>query len=231
VKTYAGVLLCCAVAASACTTTGSQTTNDQDVSFQEDVSLQETVEPVASQELIARNEAYQRVFEQAARHGIVAGALRGAMLGALIDGEAGIVGGAILGAAFGSAYASTTAERLLLEREEFLNRQEIIENILEASEEATERSAEDVAIVSRAVSEWSRLINAQPPLDNQQVGSSISIVRQAAEMRAVLIEELLREAALSPAEQAEVRAALDRQWDSVRQIRAQQELWSAMQHG
>lgn len=222
-KSGALLLVCCALLGTSCTSTVSPGGNIAVVSVQPDVALP------ASHELIQRNDAYREVFEQARLHGFVAGAIRGALLGALIDSEAGIFIGAAFGAAFGSAYANTTAERLLQERDEFLNRQQVIENILAASGDAASRTAEDAEIVSRAVTEWSNpVVTPHTEGLEQTIDSSISTLRRAAEMRAVLIEELFLSADLTEQERVHVRTALDRQWASVRQIRAEQELWRAM---
>ncbi|PWK62277.1 hypothetical protein [Roseicyclus mahoneyensis] len=186
--------------------------------------------PGASELLSERDAMYREVFEQAQLQGFLSGALRGLLLGALIDGERGAVFGMAAGAVFGSLYATTAAEQLLEEREEFLNRQQIIENILDASRGAAARSAEDAALVSRAVTEFTSLAPTGESA-GEVLGEQIGTLRRAVEMRAVLIEELLHEASLTPEQQAEVRAQIDAQRGSLRVIRAQQDAWRARSDG
>ena len=181
---------------------------------------------------LAQREAdYAAVFDQARRQGLLAGALRGAMLGLLIDGERGAVFGATVGAMAASVYAVTVTEQLLQEREEFQNRQQIIENILAASKGATARSLEDADLVSRAVSEHLAIGAAADPEVQSRVTGSINTIQRAAEMRAVLIEEMLHEAELSEEAKLEVRTQIDLQRDALRRIRAEQSAWSAQSNG
>lgn len=177
--------------------------------------------------LAERRASYEEVFEQARLQGFLAGALRGLVLGALVDGERGALVGSALGAALGGAFSNTAAQQLLQEREEFLNRQQIIQNILDASRGATQRSVEDAALVSRAVSQFS---TPAAPVDAAQraaLTGSIATMRQAVEMRALLLSELLQESDLTPDEQAQVQAEIDLQREALVQIRGQQDLWSA----
>ena len=157
--------------------------------------------------------------------------MRGALLGALIDSERGAVIGAAFGAILGSGYAAISAEHLLQEREKFLNRQQIIENILDASRGATARSMDDADLVSRAVTEQTRIAAAPDAEEQLRLGESIATVRRAAEMRAVLIEELLQEAQLTPEEQAEVREQITLQRQALSVIRAQQQAWETRTNG
>lgn len=183
-------------------------------------------------DMLAEREAqYQRVLEEAQRHGAIAGALRGAMLGLLADGERGAIVGATFGAVLGSAYAVTAAEQLLQEREEFLNRQQIIENIFDASQTATRRSLEDAHLVSRAVSEHRLAGLAPDPQLQSRVAGSITTIRRAAEMRAILIEEMLQEARLTEEESRDVRAQIELQREALRLIRDEQTAWSAQSNG
>ena len=117
------------------------------------------------------------------------------------------------------------------EREEFLNRQQIIENILDASRGATARSMDDADLVSRAVTEQTRIAAAPDAEEQLRLGESIATVRRAAEMRAVLIEELLQEAELTPEEQAEVREQITLQRQALSVIRAQQHAWETQTNG
>lgn len=181
--------------------------------------------------LSQRESEYAAVFDQAQRQGLIAGALRGAMLGLLIDGERGAFVGATVGAMAASAYAVTVADQLLQEREEFQNRQQIIENILAASKGATARSLEDAELVDRAVTEHLALGAVRDPALRGRVAGSISTIQRAAEMRAVLIEEMLQEAELSDAARQDVRAQIDLQREALRRIRAGQSAWSAQNHG
>lgn len=211
--------------ASACTPTSGALTSE---AAEPGVSV---AQADATALLAERRAEYDEIFEQARAQGFFAGALRGIVLGALVDGERGAVIGAALGAALGTAYSVTAAEQLLQEREEFLNRQQIIENILAASRGATARSAADAELVSRAVTQYT---TPSTPLDAEtrsDVTRSIATVRQAVEMRALLITELLEETALTPEEQAEVRAEIERQRDALSVIRAQQDVWSAQTNG
>lgn len=196
-----------------------------------DIVGRQHVQAAPTELLAAREASYQVVFDQAQRHGVLAGALRGAMLGLLIDGERGAVVGATFGAVLGSAYAVTTAENLLQEREEFLNRQQIIENILDASRGATERSLEDAELVSRAVSEHLALGGPVDPEVQTRIADSITTIRHATEMRAVLIEEMLHEAELSADEQEQVRAEITLQREALREIRTRQAAWSTQANG
>ncbi len=194
-------------------------------------SVPSSMREAGAAELLSERDAiYREVFQQAQLQGFLSGALRGLVLGALIDGERGAVFGMAVGAAAGSVYATSAAEQLLEEREEFLNRQEIIENILDASRGAAARSAEDAALVSRAVTEFSTLAPVEEGT-GEALGEQIGTVRRAVEMRAVLIEELLQEASLTPAQQADVRAQIDSQRGSLRVIRAQQDAWRARSDG
>ena len=189
------------------------------------------LETAPTELLAAREASYQELFEEAQRHGVLAGALRGAMLGLLIDGERGAVVGATFGAVLGSAYAVNTTEHLLQEREEFLNRQQIIENILDASRGATERSLEDAELVSRAVAEHLAVGGPVDPEVRTRIAGSITTLRHATEMRAVLIEEMLHEAELSADEQAQVRAEITLQREALREIRTRQAAWSTQANG
>ena len=181
--------------------------------------------------LVERGDAYAEVFEQARAQGFIAGALRGLLLGALVDGERGAVVGAALGAALGGAYAETAATQLLREREEFLNRQQIIENILAASQGATRRSTDDARIVSRAVTHFTTLAEPVDPALSAEVGASIAAVRQAVELRAVILAELMHANDLPPEEAAAVQAEIDLQRAALTDIRAQQDAWSARNDG
>lgn len=224
-KTIAPLLVCVSLVSAACTPAGEP--------MGEDTAMAQNAAPAqASDDLLAAREAdYQAVFEQAQRQGFIAGGLRGAMLGALIDSERGAVIGAAFGAILGSGYAAISAEHLLQEREEFLNRQKIIENILDASRSATARSIDDADLVSRAVSEQTRIGAGMADTDDDRIGNAIATVRRAAEMRAVLIEELMHEAQLTPAQQDEVRAQITLQRQAVSVIRVQQQAWEARTNG
>ena len=181
--------------------------------------------------LVERADAYAQVFEQARVQGFVAGAVRGLLIGALVDGERGAFVGATLGAALGGAYSQTAATQLLREREEFLNRQQIIENILAASRGATERSTEDALIVSRAVTHFSTATAPADPALHGEMDASIAAVRQAVELRAMLIAELMQTSDLSPEDAAAVQEQIDLQRAALSDIRAQQDAWSARTDG
>jgi hypothetical protein len=200
----------------------------------------ETPEPVVQGEasaslhmdaLAEREAMYAEVFKQAERQGILLGGLRGALLGALVKGEGGAVTGAILGAIIGSAYSVNVAERLLQERDEFINRQEIIENILNASKLAADRSTEDAALVSRALTAHTTSVALIDSETHDQFADAVATVRRAVELRAVLIGEALREAELPEEEARQVRSEIARQMEALRNIQAQQKVWSALDHG
>ncbi len=181
--------------------------------------------------LVQRGDEYAAVFEQARAQGFLAGALRGLLLGALVDGERGAIVGAALGAALGGAYAETAATQLLREREEFLNRQQIIENILAASQGATRRSADDAQVVSRAVTHFTTVAGPVDASQSARVDQSIAAVRQAVELRAVILAELMQMNDLSPEEAAAVQEQINLQRAALTDIRAQQAAWSARNDG
>ena len=181
--------------------------------------------------LITRGDEYAEVFEQARAQGFFAGALRGLLLGALVDGERGALIGAALGAALGGAYSETAATQLLREREEFLNRQQIIQNILAASQGATRRSTDDARIVSRAVTHFTTMAGPVDAGQAAEVTQSIAAVREAVELRAVLIAELMYASDLSPEDASAVEAEIDLQRAALTDIRAQQDAWSARNDG
>ncbi|WP_439139925.1 hypothetical protein [Roseicyclus sp.] len=224
-KTFAPLIVSLSLVGAACTPVGSMMTEEATITQRHEMG------PANDELLAARQADYQRVFDQAQRQGFISGALRGALLGALIDSERGAVIGAAFGAILGSGYAAISAEHLLQEREEFLNRQQIIENILDASRGATERSMDDAHLVSRAVSEQTRIAAPADAEEQMRLGESIATVRRAAEMRAVLIEELLQEAQLTPEEQAEVREQITLQRQALNVIRAQQQAWETQTNG
>jgi hypothetical protein len=192
------------------------------------------VQPSASDPMAAlsqREALYAEVFEQAERQGMLIGGLRGALLGALVQGEGGAVAGGVLGAIIGSSYSVSVAERLLQERGEFLNRQEIIENILEASTLAASRSIEDAELVTRALSAQTLSADAIDNMTHMQFAQSVATVRRAVELRALLVEEALLEASLPDAEEEQVRQEIARQIDALRRIRKQEEIWNGVSHG
>lgn len=224
-KTLAPLIVSISLFGAACAPLGTMMGDGDTVTKRHEVATAST------ELLVARQADYQAVFDQAQRQGFISGALRGALLGALIDSERGAVIGAAFGAILGSGYAAISAEHLLQEREEFLNRQQIIENILDASRGATARSKDDADLVSRAVTEQNHIAAARDADDAMRIGESIATVRRAAEMRAVLIEELLQEAQLTPDEQADVREQIILQRQALSVIRAQQQAWETRNDG
>lgn len=224
-KILAPLIVSISLVGAACTPVGSMVADETTMAQRHETG------PASEELLAARRADYQEVFDQAQRQGFISGAVRGALLGALIDSERGAVIGAAFGAILGSGYAAISAEHLLQEREEFLNRQQIIENILDASRGATARSMDDADLVSRAVTEQTRIAAAPDAEEQLRLGESIATVRRAAEMRAVLIEELLQEAELTPEEQAEVREQITLQRQALSVIRAQQQAWETRTNG
>lgn len=210
---------------------GSACTPTTDAGDAHGVSSAAVTQADAPSLLVERGDEYAAVFEQAQAQGFIAGALRGLVLGALVDGERGAVVGAALGAALGGAFAETAATQLLREREEFLNRQQIIENILAASQGATRRSADDARIVSRAVTHFTSAAEPVDAVRGAEVTASIAAVRQAVELRAVILAELMHANELPPEEAAAVQAQIDLQRAALTDIRAQQEAWSARNDG
>jgi outer membrane lipoprotein SlyB len=220
------LLICAGLVLSACATTTESEVSAVPAEIQPAADAD-----VAANQLVEREAVYSEVFEQARTQGLLAGGLRGAILGALIDGERGALVGAVMGAVIGANYSAMAAEQLLQEREEFLNRQQIIQNILLASRMAADTSAEDALLVTRAVSAHSGAAGALDPARQVRIEAAVSTLRRAVELRSVLIEEVLQEADLSELDAAQVREQINRQRDALRRIRAQQELWSAQHHG
>jgi hypothetical protein len=169
---------------------------------------------------------YEKIFREARQQGLVSGGLRGALVGALISGEgAGAAAGAVLGAIIGSNYSVAAAEKFLQEREEFLNRQAIVDNILNAARSATNRSEQDAEIVSKAVGKYSKYSSDSQLVTRDKVSSAVTVVSRAIELRALVIEESLQEATISETDAQEIRILLSRQIDALNRIRALQNNW------
>lgn len=242
-RTVKAFFLCASVLATACTPIEqshiaeslpeAETTAQDEMAAEVDVPIQGAVDPASvapMQALTEREAMYDDVFKQAERQGILLGGMRGALVGALVKGEGGAVAGAILGAIIGSSYSISVADRLLNERDEFLNRQEIIENILNASKLATSRSVEDAELVSRAMTAHALLGDVTHPETHMQVAGAVSTLRRAVELRAIMIEEALLEATPREAEAKQVRLEIIRQKEALRRIRVQQDAWSTLYH-
>ena len=94
------------------------------------------------------------------------------------------------------------------------------------------RAVEAAAPTASFDRELRRCGSAAPDAEEQlRLGEPIATVRRAAEMRAVLIEELLQEAELTPEEQAEVREQITLQRQALSVIRAQQQAWETRTNG
>lgn len=231
-----GLSLGVVLLAAGCTPAGQDGAITPDVAADQTVTVEplSAVDPAASasmQALAERKEIYADVFQQAERQGMVLGGLRGVLIGALVDGERGALAGAFLGAIFGASYSVSAADRLLQERDEFLNRQEIIESILSSSKLAADRSAEDAELVTSALDAQTLSGEEVDPETFMQFTESVAVVRRAVELRAVLIEEALREAAPPEAEAEQVKLEIARQLESLRKIREQEEAWSKLSNG
>jgi hypothetical protein len=178
--------------------------------------------------LTAKQRQYEQIFREARQQGLVSGGLRGALVGALISGEgAGAAAGAILGAIIGSNYSVVAAEKLLQEREEFLNRQAIVDNVLNAARTATDQTEQDAQIVTNAVEKYSKYSMDVDPMTREKVSAATVAVTRAVELRALVIEESLQEANISETEVQEIRLLLNRQIDALSRIRALQNSWAS----
>jgi uncharacterized membrane protein len=179
-------------------------------------------------ELTEKQRQYEQIFREARQQGLVSGGLRGALVGALISGEgAGAAAGAILGAIIGSSYSVVAAEKLLQEREEFLNRQAIVDNVLNAARSATDQTERDAQIVSSAVEKYSKYSYEIDAATRQKVSAATVTVSRAVELRALVIEESLQEATISENDAQEIRLLLNRQIDALTRIRALQNTWNS----
>jgi uncharacterized membrane protein len=179
-------------------------------------------------ELTEKQSQYEQIFREARQQGLVSGGLRGALVGALISGEgAGAAAGAILGAIIGSSYSVVAAEKLLQEREEFLNRQAIVDNVLNAARSATDQTERDAQTVSSAVDKYSKYSFEIDAETRQKMLAATVTVSRAVELRALVIEESLQEATLSENDAREIRLLLNRQIDALTRIRALQNTWNS----
>jgi uncharacterized membrane protein len=179
-------------------------------------------------ELIEKQTRYEQIFREARQQGLVSGGLRGALVGALISGEgAGAAAGAILGAIIGSSYSVVAAEKLLQEREEFLNRQAIVDNVLNAARSATDQTEQDAQIVNSAVEKYSKYSFEIDEATRQQVSAATVTVSRAVELRALVIEESLQEAKISENDAQEIRVLLNRQMNALTRIRTLQNTWNS----
>jgi hypothetical protein len=178
--------------------------------------------------LTERQREYEEVFQQARQQGLVSGGLRGALVGALISGEgAGAAAGAILGALIGRNYSVAAAEKFLLEREEFLNRQAIVDIVLSAARSATDQTEQDAQLVSAVVQKYSQHSFELDVVARQQVSAATASVSRAAELRALVIEESLQESETSASDAEEIRFLLNRQINAMTRIRELQNTWNS----
>ena len=176
--------------------------------------------------LIEKEREYEKIFREARKQGLISGALRGALVGALISGEgAGAAAGAILGGIIGSNYSIVAADKLLQEREEFLNRQTIVDNVLLAARNATTQTELDAKIVGDAVDKYSKYSTSTDAATLKELSGATITVSRAVELRALVIEESLQEALISENDAQEIRLLLDRQMNAFARIRALQASW------
>ena len=188
--------------------------------------------PLEFVELEQRRAEYEKIFREARRKGLVSGGLRGALVGALVSGEGvGAAAGAMLGALIGSNYAVIAAEKFLQERDDFLNRQAIVDNVLHAARSAANQTERDANIVNKAVDEYSKYGLKLDPEIRQKVSSATVAVTRAAELRALVIEESLQEASVSESEEQEIRLLLKRQIDALARIRYLNKRWDSYSNG
>jgi uncharacterized membrane protein len=192
-----------------------------------DSVIEQTSEvPHVMVELSDRHKEYENVFREARRQGLVAGALRGALVGALVSGEgAGAAAGAFLGAIIGSNHSVLVAERLLNDRQEFMNRQAIVDNVLSAARIAAEKTERDAQLVASVSEKFSKYDQMPDPATRLRFSLATEYVSRAAELRALVIEESLQEAKLPSNQSQEVGELLARQLNALSHIREMQGNW------
>lgn len=182
--------------------------------------------------LAERELEYGRIFREARQQGLVSGALRGALVGVLVTGEgAGAAAGAFLGGIIGSNYSVVAAEKLLQEREEFLNRQAIVDNVLLAARNATAQTEQDAKIVEDAVERYSKYSALSDPAARMKISEATVTVSRAAELRALVITESAQEASISENEAQEIRLLLNRQMNALGRMREMQASWNSEADG
>lgn len=176
-----------------------------------------SVESQANEQLDNLRNVYEELYSEAERRGFVSGGINGLLLGAAIAGERGALFGAFVGAAAGAAYATLVVDDLLLEHSEFLNRQQLIENIPEVATRATQRTEEDAGIVSRAVSHHFANVELDSA-DPTEIANSVDVVTRVAELRMVLITEIASEGSLHESEHNFVDLQLSRQLEAIQSM-------------
>jgi hypothetical protein len=197
-----------------------------------DTERSELIFDTADLDALGRKSAeYQQVFREARVQGAISGGVRGAIVGAIISGEgSGVAVGAFLGGLVGSNYSVYAAEKLLQERQEFLNRQEIIDNILNAARDATNKTERDAEIVGSVVDSYSKYNSEAHIATREKISEAAAVVSRAAAVRALFIEESLKESKISEEDAQEIRALLKRQISAIKRMSNIEHAWNSESH-